>query len=424
MHESRAAFYRGRRHEGRTVLILGAGNLTCLPAMDVVTKLFNEAKVCLLKMSPINAYAGPLDRGGVRRGDPARLPRRGVRRGGRRRLPGESSRRRRGASDRLQRNLRCPGVGTAGTRAGVAQGARHAAPDEAGDGGARQRVARARGAGSVPGPGAGLPGGEHRGRAGSQHRFQLQHAAGAGRRREGGPPGEVSSTRSSARWVPHPLDLRTTPARRSVGGASPGHAKVRGPWARPAPSRLPWTLLPGLDATDPTGDGIHGRTVLSDPLGDRSRQRRSTRIPGARGGLRQQPALGHAGRGPRGPSLVAEGPANRRGSRASDRASSLWCRLDELVEWPSPSSSARPPWGAFPASTPSDIQSGTGWVHNTPMLEGIEKAVLRHPITVVPKPTTFPSHRTAHVVLRRLTRMEERASWTRVPGVIAAAMRG
>jgi hypothetical protein len=58
------------------------------------------------------------------------------------------------------------------------------------------------------------------------------------------------------------------------------------------------------------------------------------------------------------------------------------------------------------------------------MLEGVEKAVLRHPITVVPKPTTFPSHRTAHVVLRRLTRMEERASWTRVPGVIAAAMRG
>jgi aldehyde dehydrogenase (NAD(P)+) len=83
-----------------------------------------------------------------------------------------------------------------------------------------------------------------------------------------------------------------------------------------------------------------------------------------------------------------------------------------------------PPWGAFPGSTPADIQSGTGWVHNTSMLESIEKAVLRHPITAVPKPTTFPSHRTAHVVLRRLTRMEERASWTRVPGVIAAAMRG
>jgi aldehyde dehydrogenase (NAD(P)+) len=83
-----------------------------------------------------------------------------------------------------------------------------------------------------------------------------------------------------------------------------------------------------------------------------------------------------------------------------------------------------PPWGAYPGSTPSDIQSGTGSVHNTPMLEGIEKAVLRHPLTVVPKPTTFPSHRTTHVVLRRLTSLEERASWRKVPGVVAAAMRG
>jgi hypothetical protein len=58
------------------------------------------------------------------------------------------------------------------------------------------------------------------------------------------------------------------------------------------------------------------------------------------------------------------------------------------------------------------------------MLEGIEKTVLRHPLTAVPKPTTFPSHRTANVVLRRLTRLEERASWWRVPGVVAAAMRG
>ena len=83
-----------------------------------------------------------------------------------------------------------------------------------------------------------------------------------------------------------------------------------------------------------------------------------------------------------------------------------------------------PPWGAYPGSTPSDIQSGTGWVHNTAMLEGIEKAVLRHPLTIMPKPATFPSHRTAHTVLQRLTRLEENGSWTRVPGVVAAAMRG
>jgi len=82
-----------------------------------------------------------------------------------------------------------------------------------------------------------------------------------------------------------------------------------------------------------------------------------------------------------------------------------------------------PPWGAHPSSDLTDIQSGRGWVHNTPMLEGIEKAVLRHPITAMPKPTYFPSHRSAHVLMQRITRLEERSSWARVPGVLAAAIK-
>jgi aldehyde dehydrogenase (NAD(P)+) len=82
-----------------------------------------------------------------------------------------------------------------------------------------------------------------------------------------------------------------------------------------------------------------------------------------------------------------------------------------------------PPWGAHPSSTLGDIQSGNGWVHNTAMLEGIEKAVLRHPITAMPKPTYFPSHRSAHVLMPRMTALEENASWKKVPGVMAAAMR-
>jgi aldehyde dehydrogenase (NAD(P)+) len=82
-----------------------------------------------------------------------------------------------------------------------------------------------------------------------------------------------------------------------------------------------------------------------------------------------------------------------------------------------------PPWGAHPSSTPADIQSGSGWVHNTPMLERIEKAVLRHPSTIMPKPAYFPTHRTADRLTRRITGLEENASWRKVPGVIAAAMR-
>jgi aldehyde dehydrogenase (NAD(P)+) len=84
---------------------------------------------------------------------------------------------------------------------------------------------------------------------------------------------------------------------------------------------------------------------------------------------------------------------------------------------------ATPPWGGYPGARPDDIQSGTGWVHNIAMLEGIEKAVMRHPLTAFPKPIYFPSHRTVSQLAPRLTALEERASWAKVPGVVATAMR-
>jgi hypothetical protein len=54
----------------------------------------------------------------------------------------------------------------------------------------------------------------------------------------------------------------------------------------------------------------------------------------------------------------------------------------------------------------------------------IEKAVLRHPVTVFPKPAIFPTHRTAHTLLRRLSYLEESLAVSRLPGVLGAAMRG
>jgi aldehyde dehydrogenase (NAD(P)+) len=85
---------------------------------------------------------------------------------------------------------------------------------------------------------------------------------------------------------------------------------------------------------------------------------------------------------------------------------------------------ASSPWGAYPGATLGDIQSGSGFVHNTPMLEGIEKAVIRAPLTVFPKPAFLPSHKTAQVVTRGIVEMEEKASWAKVPGIVWAAMRG
>src|SRR5439155_20388027 len=53
------------------------------------------------------------------------------------------------------------------------------------------------------------------------------------------------------------------------------------------------------------------------------------------------------------------------------------------------------PWGGHPSSSLEDIQSGRGWVHNTFMLEGIEKCVVRGPLVAKPTPPGFPNHKTA-----------------------------
>src|SRR5918997_2144869 len=59
MENSRARFYKRADHEGRVVLVLGGGNVNGIPSMDVLTKMFNEGKACILKMNPVNAYLGP-----------------------------------------------------------------------------------------------------------------------------------------------------------------------------------------------------------------------------------------------------------------------------------------------------------------------------------------------------------------------------
>jgi acyl-CoA reductase-like NAD-dependent aldehyde dehydrogenase len=52
-------------------------------------------------------------------------------------------------------------------------------------------------------------------------------------------------------------------------------------------------------------------------------------------------------------------------------------------------------WGAYPGSPLEDIQSGRGVVHNTFMLEDIEKTVARAPWRPTATPIWFPDHRTA-----------------------------
>jgi acyl-CoA reductase-like NAD-dependent aldehyde dehydrogenase len=56
--EHQALFYK-RPHQGRVCVVLGGGNVNSIPPTDVIHKMFVEGTVCILKMNPVNAYLGP-----------------------------------------------------------------------------------------------------------------------------------------------------------------------------------------------------------------------------------------------------------------------------------------------------------------------------------------------------------------------------
>jgi hypothetical protein len=84
------------------------------------------------------------------------------------------------------------------------------------------------------------------------------------------------------------------------------------------------------------------------------------------------------------------------------------------------------PWGAYPGHTIDDVQSGIGFVHNSLMLaeEDIEKTVVRGPFRMPIKPTWFASHKTAHKAGELAAKLMAKPSWGKVPGLVTTALRG
>lgn len=422
LRDGRAGFYRGRKHDGRVTLVLGAGNLTGIPVMDVITKMFNEGAVCLLKTSPVNAYHGPFVEEAF----------------------GEA----------IRRGFLAVAYGGADEGAYLAH---HAGIDRVhltgseqtyeavvwGPPGPERESRKARNApvlrkpltaelGNVspilvvPGP-----------YSDRELAFQAESIAGSITHNASFNCNAGKVLIGPRGWKEHQVLLDAL--QRSLGGAPSRHAYYPGAEQRwsaltagrsdlltmgeKGSGRLPWTLLRNLDAANPRESAfstepfcsVLSETTIgsSDPVEylDRAVAFANNRLWGNLSAT----IVVH-------PKTLKDPSLSVAVERAIARlkygavAVNSWSGL--LFVW------ASPPWGAHPSSTPTDIQSGTGWVHNTSMLEGTEKVVLRHPLTIVPKPVIFPSHRTAHTLLRRLTWLDERASWARVPGVVAAAMRG
>lgn len=96
-----------------------------------------------------------------------------------------------------------------------------------------------------------------------------------------------------------------------------------------------------------------------------------------------------------------------------------------INHWPALAyATTSPAWGGHPSATLQDVQSGIGWVHNTYLLEGIEKTILRGPLKLFPKPVWFGGHKRVEAVARRLLAMERDPSWLKVPGIALNALQG
>ncbi|BDG01968.1 aldehyde dehydrogenase family protein [Anaeromyxobacter oryzae] len=421
LNESRARFYKAPDHDGRVCLVLGAGNINAIPPADVATKLFVEGKVCLLKMNPVNAYLGPLLEEAF--------------------------------AEAIEKGVLSVVYG------GAAEGsylAYHAAVDEVHITGSdathdnivwgppgperAERMARNKPIlqkeitselGNVS-PVLVVPGPWDAGTL----RFQAESVAGMVTHNASFNCNAAKLLVTARGWrhrdaflaaIEHFMAL--VPTRKAwYPGAldryralTDGRAAIRRVGG--VEGTLPWTLVTGLDpeskdpafTTEPFCAIVSETSLASDdPVEflERAAAFANERIWGT---LSAQLVV-H----PRTLADPVTGPAVERAIRAlryGTVAVNCWAGYGFAF--------GTTPWGAYPGATLTDVQSGRGgFVHNTLMLERVEKCVLRHPARTFPKPPFFPSHRTAHVLGRRLTLLETTGSWRHVPGIVAAAVQG
>ena len=83
-----------------------------------------------------------------------------------------------------------------------------------------------------------------------------------------------------------------------------------------------------------------------------------------------------------------------------------------------------PPWGGHPSATVKSPQSGIGHVHNTFCLRNFDKTVLWGPLRSKPKPVWLHSHKTARQVAWELCRLYEKPTLLRLPKLFYYALRG
>ncbi|MBO9532118.1 MAG: aldehyde dehydrogenase [Solirubrobacteraceae bacterium] len=81
-------------------------------------------------------------------------------------------------------------------------------------------------------------------------------------------------------------------------------------------------------------------------------------------------------------------------------------------------------WGGYPGATLTDIQSGTGIVHNAYLLGRVQKSVVTAPFRQSPTPPWFVTNKTSAVSAERISHHAADPTVGKLLGVFASALRG
>jgi aldehyde dehydrogenase (NAD(P)+) len=416
----RGLFHRAPDHDGRVCLVLGAGNVNAIPPADVATKLFVEGKVCVLKMNPVNAYAGPILedalRPAVERGFLAVVY---------------------GGRDEGAYLAHHPGVdevhltGSTATHDAIVWGP--PGPERA------ARIARGAPLLAKPitselgdaspilvAPGPWDP---------RTLAFQAESLAGMVTQN-----GSFNCAAARVLVLPRGWRLRerfltlvvralgATPPRRGwyPGAAERLAAVVEGRRAvrrvDGARGTVPWTLVTGLDAA--AEDRAFAAEVFCPVLVETEVGSEDPveflEAATAFANERLWGTLSAAILAP--PRVVADPVTGAAVRRAVRRLEYGTVAVNAFTGYGFALGTT--PWGGFPGQPLHDVRSGRGFVHNTRMLDGVEKSVVWQPAHHLLKPPYFPSHRTLHRLGPRIVELEGRRSLSALPAAFAAALRG
>lgn len=412
---TQGAIYRGAGAGGRVCCVLGGGNVSSIPAMDALYKLFVEDEVVLLKMSPVNEALGPILAKAL---EPL------VSGGFLRFIYGGADVGAYAVHHRLVGA--CHVTGSHRTYDALVWGENERGTTRAVDKPFSAELGCVTPVIVVPGPWSA-----------SDIEFQARHVASMVTQNASFNCNAAKVIVVAREWLQKDAFLgevrrtlsQTPPRKAYYPGAAERWAAFRERYpsaevvGAEAEGAVPWTVIPRLDGDDHalTNEAFCGVVAVIEL--------EAPDFVGAHAGRFLKRATAFANDECWGTLsccvLIHPDTEEAQAEDFADAVRDLRYGGVGINAWPGAIYGlVSPTWGAFPGHGPEDIRSGAGVVHNPWMFDHPEKSVLRMPFRIRPKPAWFSDHRNLLALGRRLVEHEANPSWRTFVRVVAAALKG